>query len=137
MFKKEYKRQVQHFKIWFKCINISGKIISINWELSNVRSIHFDNPAPQILKLCSFNIALLQKKKKNVTNSKTYAFLIASNKWNIMITTELQCPLKIKFLLIFWWGIFQTCMISLRLEKTNWWLIYKTDYFPKPGGKIF
>ena len=43
-------------------------------------------------KICPFNIMLLQKNKQ-VTNSSTDAFLIASNQQNIMITTE-----KV------WWG---------------------------------
>ena len=33
------------------------------------------------------NLTLLQK-TKNVTNTKTYVYLIASDKQNIMITTE-------------------------------------------------
>ena len=38
-------------------------------------------------KICLLNITLLQK-AINVTNSKTYVFLIASKHKNIMITTE-------------------------------------------------
>ena len=38
-------------------------------------------------KICLLNITLLQK-AINVTNSKTYVFLIASKQKNIMITTE-------------------------------------------------
>ena len=42
-------------------MNISWKITSVNWELSNTRQINFENQASQILKLCPLNIMLLQK----------------------------------------------------------------------------
>ena len=47
----------------------------------------FDNQTSQILEIGPINIALLKKKFENV-NFKSSLFLIESNQYNIMLTTQ-------------------------------------------------